>query len=56
MQQPLPSGEEIMEKDMNVPIFNPFSEGSADDPLPVDYLSMSIYATSQNKRVVACTQ
>ena len=38
LNPPLPSEEEILEKDTNIPMFNPFSEGSADDPLPVDYL------------------
>ena len=46
MEQPLPSGEEILEKDMNVPMFNSFSEGSADDPLPVDYLPQQSVSTT----------
>ena len=38
--------EEILEKDMNVPMFNLFSEGSADDPLPVDYLPQQSVSTT----------
>ena len=38
MEQPIHSREEMLETDMNIPMFNPFTEGSADDPLPVDYL------------------
>ena len=38
MEQPHHPREEMQKKYMNIPMFNPFSEGSADDPLPLDYL------------------
>lgn len=31
------SRKEMLQIDMNIPMFNPCSEGSADDPLPLDY-------------------